>query len=179
MIKKNNVEKERNRYKTKTTGAGLGASAAKYLCLNIRSSYRLRHTTNATGDNECSWKWWRHKNMFGNKMICFSHIPNLLGFFFSCIAAGKRYYLLQIQMQRHLFMTNENKNTFFFSQARFHQPQHTSVNIFWPLHIFCANAFVFCFCVVVTLEPPLMHFFESQVVSMSTESGNGSKLDFC
>ena len=23
-----------------------------------------------------------------------------------------------------------------------------------------------------------MHFFESQVVSMSTESGNGSKLDF-
>ena len=31
--------------------------------------------------------------------------------------------------------------------------------------------------IVVTLEPPLMHFFEPHVVSMSTESGNGSKLN--
>ena len=30
----------------------------------------------------------------------------------------------------------------------------------------------------MTLEPPLRHFFEPQVVSMSTESGDGSKLDF-
>ena len=30
----------------------------------------------------------------------------------------------------------------------------------------------------MTLEPPLIHFFELQVVSMSTENGNGSKLEF-
>ena len=38
-----------------------------------------RDITNATGYNECSWKWWHHKNMLGMKMIYLSHIPNLLG----------------------------------------------------------------------------------------------------
>ena len=30
----------------------------------------------------------------------------------------------------------------------------------------------------MTLEPPLVHLIEPQVVSVSTENGNGSKLDF-
>ena len=47
-----------------------------------------RDTTISTGYNERSWKWWRHKNMIGKKMIYFSYIPNLLGWLF-CITAGK------------------------------------------------------------------------------------------
>ena len=43
-------------------------------------------------------------------------------------------------------------------------------------HLFCK-----CFCdlyIVVTEEPPFVHSFETQVVSMSTEPGNISKFDF-
>ena len=109
-------------------------------------------------------------------MIYFSHIPNLLGWLFS-IAAGKRYCLLQIQLQRNLFMTNENKNIFFYFAKRVFTNSSILRWIFLTvIHLMCK-----CICdlyIVMTLEPPLMHFFEPQVVSMSTESGNGSKLDF-
>ena len=55
----------------------------------------------------CSWKI----------MIFFlRHIPILLGWLF-CIAAGKRYCLLQTQLLRNLFTTNKNKN-FFFSVVK-------------------------------------------------------------
>ena len=87
--------------------------SARFHWLRLLRHTGYRDTTNATGYNERSWKWWRHKNMFGTKMIYFSLIPNLLGWLF-CIAAGKQYYLLQIQLQENLFMTNENKNIFFF-----------------------------------------------------------------
>ena len=91
---------------------------------------------------ERSWKWWRQKNLFGKTKIYFSHIPNLFGWLF-CIAAGKRYYLLQIQLQRNRFMTNRNKNIFSFVKHVFTTPSiQVSVNFFWPLQIFCANVFV-------------------------------------
>ena len=80
-----------------------------------------RDTTNATGYNERNWKWWRHNNIFGKKKIYFSHIPYLLGWLF-CIAAGKRYCLLQIQLQRNLFTTNENKSIFSFVKPVFTNP---------------------------------------------------------
>ena len=91
-------------------------------------------------------------------------------------SAGKRYYLLQIQLQRNLFMTNENKNMFSFVKCVFNNPSIVR-SIFSDRHTFLCK----CFCnlyIVVTLEPALMHLFEPQVVSLSTENGNGSKLDF-
>ena len=108
--------------------------------------------------------------MFGKKMIYFSHIPNLLGWLF-CIAAEKRYYLLQIQLQRNLFMTNGSIKTFSFVKRVFINPSILR-SIFSD--IFCANAFViYNVYIVATLEPPLMHNFQPQIESMSTESGNG------
>ena len=108
-------------------------------------------------------------------MTYFSHIPNLLGWLL-CMAAGKRYCHLQIQLQRNLFMTNENKNIFLLSSAFSPTPAYFGQYFRTVTHLLCK-----CFCnlyIVVTLEPSLMHLFEPQVVSMSTESGNGSKLDF-
>ena len=108
-------------------------------------------------------------------MIYFSPISNLLSWLF-CIAAGKRYCLLQIQLQRNLFTKNEIKSIFFLSSRVFSStPAYFGQCFFTVTHLLCK-----CFCdlyIVVTLEPPLMHFFESRVVSMSTESGNSSKLD--
>ena len=72
-------------------------------------------------------------------------------------------------------MTNKNKNIFLLSSC-FHQPQHTLVIFLTVTHHLCK-----CFCklyTVVILEPPLMHLFESQALSLSTENGNSSKLDF-
>ena len=74
-------------------------------------------------------------------------------------------------------MTYENKNIFFFLSGVFSPTSAYFGQYFLTVtHLLCK-----CFCdlyIVVTLDPPLMHFFEPQVVSMSTESWNGSKLDF-
>ena len=72
-------------------------------------------------------------------------------------------------------MTNENKN--FFVPFVMRVFTNTSILQYFltVTHVLCK-----CFCelyIVVTLEPPLMHFFVPQVVSMSTENGNGSKTD--
>ena len=73
-------------------------------------------------------------------------------------------------------MTNENKNIFFLLSSVF-SPTPAYFGQYFPTvtHLLCK-----CVCdlyIGVTLEPPLMHFFEPQVMSMFTENGNGSKLD--
>ena len=113
--------------------------------------------------------------MFGKKMIYFSHTPNPLGWLL-CTDAGKRNCLLQIQLQRNLFMTNENKSIFLLSSVFSPTPAYFGQYFLTVIHLLCK-----CFCdlyIVFILESPLMHFFEPQVVSMSTENGNGSQLDF-
>ena len=107
-------------------------------------------------------------------MIYFSHIPIFLGWLF-CIAAGERYCLLQIQLQRNLFTANKNKNIFISPSVFSPTPAYFVQYFLTVTHCLCK-----CFChlyFVETLEPSLMHFFEPEVVSMSIESGNGSKLD--
>ena len=73
-------------------------------------------------------------------------------------------------------MTNGNKNIFLSSSVFSPTSAYFDQYFLTVTHLLCK-----CFYdlyIVVTLEPPLMHFFEPQVVSMSIESGNGSKLDF-
>ena len=114
--------------------------------------------------------------MFGKKLFILAIFLIFLDDYFF-VAIGKRNYRLQIQLQRNLLMTNEYKNIFFLSSSVFSpNPAYFGQYFLTITHLLCK-----CFCdlyIVVTLEPPLMHFFEPQVVSISTESGNGSKLDF-
>ena len=72
---------------------------------------------------------------------------------------------------------DKRKYFFFFRQTCFlPTPAYFGQFFLTVTHLLCK-----CFCdlyIIVTLEPPLMQFFVPQVVSMSTESGNGSKLNF-
>ena len=80
-------------------------------------------------------------------------------------------------MQRNLFTTNENKNIFFLLSCVFSPTPAYFGQYFLTVTLLLCK----CFCnlyIVVTLELPLMHLFKPQVVSLSTENGNGSKLDF-
>ena len=71
------------------------------------------------------------------------------------------------------FMTNEEKNIVLllsvFSSASAYFDQYFLIVI----HLFCEDLYI-----ITILELPLMQFCEFQVVFMSTESGDDSKLDF-
>ena len=71
----------------------------------------------------------------------------------------------------------KKKTTFFLLSSVFSPtPAYFGQYFLTVIYLLCK-----CFCIlyiVLTLEPSLMHFFEPQVVSLSTETGNGSRLDF-
>ena len=111
-----------------------------------RSTYCIMHTgyrntMNVTGYNKRSWKWWRHRNVFGKKILILAIFLIFLdGYFVLLQKSSITFYRYNC---REICSWQTKIKTFFsFCQACFHQPQHTSVNIFWLLHIFCANAFV-------------------------------------
>ena len=72
---------------------------------------------------------------------------------------------------------HDKRKYFFFLSSSVFSPTLTYFGQYFltVTHLLCK---FFCdLYISVTLEPQLMHFFEPQVMSISTESGNSSKLD--